>query len=79
MLLPQLNMDEVCCNEMLSKETFRDADSLRSVQASSLPFDKECGMSAAPSFGMESSAAKAAVGRSVVVKGHVLSGEDLTS
>ena len=46
--------------------------------ASSLGFDKECVMSAAPSFGMESSAAKAAVGTSVVIKGHVLSREDLT-
>ena len=35
-------------------------------------------MSAAPSFGIESSAAKASLGKSVVVKGHLLSGEDLT-
>ncbi len=35
-------------------------------------------MAAAPSFGMESSAAKAMLGKSVVVKGHLLSGEDLT-
>src|SRR5579864_7210684 len=35
-------------------------------------------MAAAPSFGMESSAAKAIVGKSVVVKGHLLSAEDLT-
>jgi cytoskeletal protein CcmA (bactofilin family) len=35
-------------------------------------------MSAAPSFGIESSAAKAGLGKSVVVKGHLLSGEDLT-
>ena len=35
-------------------------------------------MAAAPSFGMESSAAKASLGKSVVVKGHLLSGEDLT-
>ena len=34
-------------------------------------------MSAAPSFGIESSAAKAGLGKSVVVKGHLLSGEDL--
>ena len=34
-------------------------------------------MSAAPSFGIES-AAKAGLGKSVVVKGHLLSGEDLT-
>jgi hypothetical protein len=31
-------------------------------------------MSAAPSFGMESSAAKVSLGKSVVVKGHLLSG-----
>src|ERR1700720_1894279 len=35
-------------------------------------------MSAAPSFGIESSAAKASLGKSVVVKGHLLSGENLT-
>jgi len=35
-------------------------------------------MSAAPSFGIESSTAKASLGKSVVVKGHLLSGEDLT-
>src|SRR6202035_2842895 len=35
-------------------------------------------MSAAPSFGIDSSAAKASLGKSVVVKGHLLSGEDLT-
>jgi cytoskeletal protein CcmA (bactofilin family) len=35
-------------------------------------------MAAAPAFGMESSAAKAILGKSVVVKGHLLSGEDLT-
>ena len=35
-------------------------------------------MAAAPSFGMESSASKASLGKSVVVKGHLLSGEDLT-
>jgi cytoskeletal protein CcmA (bactofilin family) len=35
-------------------------------------------MSAAPSFGIESSATKAGLGKSVVVKGHLLSGEDLT-
>jgi cytoskeletal protein CcmA (bactofilin family) len=35
-------------------------------------------MSAAPSFGIESSPAKASLGKSVVVKGHLLSGEDLT-
>ena len=34
-------------------------------------------MSAAPSFGIKSSA-KASLGESVVVKGHLLSGEDLT-
>ena len=34
-------------------------------------------MSAAPSFGIESPAAKAGLGKSVVVKGHLLSGEDL--
>ena len=34
-------------------------------------------MSAAPSFGIELSAAKAGLGKSVVVKGHLLSGEDL--
>ena len=34
-------------------------------------------MSAAPSLGIES-AAKAGLGKSVVVKGHLLSGEDLT-
>jgi cytoskeletal protein CcmA (bactofilin family) len=35
-------------------------------------------MAAAPSFGMESSVSKASLGKSVVVKGHLLSGEDLT-
>jgi cytoskeletal protein CcmA (bactofilin family) len=35
-------------------------------------------MAAAPSFGMESSAAEAILGKSVVVNGHLLSGEDLT-
>jgi cytoskeletal protein CcmA (bactofilin family) len=35
-------------------------------------------MAAAPSFGMESSVEKANVGKSVVVKGHLLSREDLT-
>ena len=35
-------------------------------------------MAAAPSFGVESSAAKAMLGKSVVVKGHLLSAEDLT-
>ena len=34
-------------------------------------------MSAAPSFGIES-AAKAGLGKRIVVKGHLLSGEDLT-
>ena len=34
-------------------------------------------MAAAPSFAMESSAAKAILGKTVVVKGHLLSGEDL--
>src|SRR5713101_665634 len=34
-------------------------------------------MSAAPSFGIVSPAAKAGLGKSVVVKGHLLSGEDL--
>ncbi len=36
-----------------------------------------CYILAAPSFGIES-AAKAGLGKSVVVKGHLLSGEDLT-
>jgi cytoskeletal protein CcmA (bactofilin family) len=35
-------------------------------------------MSAAPSFGIQSAAAKAGLGKSVVVKGRLLSGEDLT-
>ena len=35
-------------------------------------------MSAAPSFGIESSATTAGLGKSVVVKGRLLSGEDLT-
>jgi cytoskeletal protein CcmA (bactofilin family) len=35
-------------------------------------------MSAGPSLGMESSVSKANVGKDVVVKGHLLSGEDLT-
>src|SRR4029077_11217367 len=35
-------------------------------------------MSAAPSFGIEPAAVKAGFGKSVVVKGHLLSGEDLT-
>ena len=35
-------------------------------------------MSAGPSLGMESSASKANVGKNVVVKGHLISGEDLT-
>ena len=35
-------------------------------------------MAPAPSFGIESPAAKAILGKSVVVKGHLLSGEDLT-
>jgi len=34
-------------------------------------------MAAAPSFAMESSAAKAILGKTIVVKGHLLSGEDL--
>ena len=34
-------------------------------------------MSAAPSLGIQSAAAKAGLGKSVVVKGHLLSGEDL--
>jgi cytoskeletal protein CcmA (bactofilin family) len=35
-------------------------------------------MSAAPSFGIESVPVKAGFGKSVVVKGHLMSGEDLT-
>ena len=35
-------------------------------------------MSAGPSLGMESSASKANVGKNVVIKGHLISGEDLT-
>ena len=35
-------------------------------------------MSAGPSLGMESSVSKANVGKDVVVKGHLLSGADLT-
>ena len=34
-------------------------------------------MAAAPSFAMESSASKAILGKTIVVKGHLLSGEDL--
>ena len=35
-------------------------------------------MSAGPSLGMDSSASKANVGKNVVIKGHLISGEDLT-